>query len=400
MRKTQIVSIAIASLVLIAGCLPAVAQDQIVFGDSFPTFDFVGTGTSTINLRLKFQTFSFNSGLITCSAGSNWFFGAGSASGSGSLGSGGTINCDGSANLVSGYGFTSSAQIPASLTSQGNGSFTVSQTTPINFVYKSDGSFGIAAGTILLSGNLNLASVTMGSCPAVNNCSATAIGTLTSLSGKFAGNFSTGQGLVTFTLALGGNLQTLTSAQVASGTAITSQILSGSTLAPMCDFLTGGGWIPNTGATGPGSAPGAGNGKATFAIAGGIKHCNPWGHLNYIDHGTGLHAHADQKDMTGYDRRTATCSVVKSSSGATLQPNSNTRHITGTATLNDGSTTPFDVCATDNGEPGINDVFEVRLGTGYHNAGQLGGGVQGGGNILLHKGNPSFCCGCTTSPCH
>src|SRR5262249_28679306 len=48
---------------------------------------------------------------------------------------------------------------------------------------------------------------------------------------------------------------------------------------PSCtggDFVTGGGWI-----TLPSGA------KGTFGVAGGIKNGSFWGHLTYIDHGTG-----------------------------------------------------------------------------------------------------------------
>jgi len=48
----------------------------------------------------------------------------------------------------------------------------------------------------------------------------------------------------------------------------------------MCDFLTGGGFIVNNGA------------KANFGVAGGCKNGTPtWGHLEYIDHGSGLNVH-------------------------------------------------------------------------------------------------------------
>src|SRR5258707_1453228 len=58
-------------------------------------------------------------------------------------------------------------------------------------------------------------------------------------------------------------------------------LASGSASAWQCDFLTGGGFIiRDTGA------------KANFGVGGGCKHGSPtWGHLEYIDHGTGLNVH-------------------------------------------------------------------------------------------------------------
>src|SRR2546426_5280260 len=58
-------------------------------------------------------------------------------------------------------------------------------------------------------------------------------------------------------------------------------LASGSASAWECDFLTGGGFIiRNSGA------------KANFGVGGGCKDGSPtWGHLEYIDHGTGLNVH-------------------------------------------------------------------------------------------------------------
>src|SRR5258708_16652948 len=57
-------------------------------------------------------------------------------------------------------------------------------------------------------------------------------------------------------------------------------LASGSAFAWPCDFLTGGGFIFHNG------------NKANFGVGGGCKDGSPtWGHLEYIDHGTGLHVH-------------------------------------------------------------------------------------------------------------
>src|SRR5256886_13992424 len=56
---------------------------------------------------------------------------------------------------------------------------------------------------------------------------------------------------------------------------------------PPCDFLTGGGFILHFGA------------HANFGVGGGCKQGSPtWGHLEYIDHGTGLNVH--WTSITGY----------------------------------------------------------------------------------------------------
>ncbi len=123
---------------------------------------------------------------------------------------------------------------------------------------------------------------------------------------------------------------------------------------PSCtgsDFVTGGGWITGT----PSGA------KGNFGVAGGFRKGAFWGHLEYIDHGpNGPKVHGT--GVTNY--------VVVSST---------TRHIEGTATVNGQSGFTYMVDVTDNGEPGKNDTFFIRLSNGYS-----AGGTLGGGNIQLH----------------
>src|SRR3989442_6685303 len=57
---------------------------------------------------------------------------------------------------------------------------------------------------------------------------------------------------------------------------------------PPSDFVTGGGWIVGT----PSGA------KGNFGVGGGVKNGAFWGHLNYLDHGSGLHVKATS--ITGY----------------------------------------------------------------------------------------------------
>jgi len=142
-----------------------------------------------------------------------------------------------------------------------------------------------------------------------------------------------------------------------------------------CDFLTGGGFIIHDSA------------KGTFGVGGGCKHGSPtWGHLEYHDHGNGLNAH--WTSITAY-LEVETRTDQKQPTG--------TRRICGTARTNLYGDVDFVVQATDNGEPGTSDQFIIRLkrsgvvvytteNDASHN---LGGGEGGGGNIQLHKPNPS-----------
>ena len=73
------------------------------------------------------------------------------------------------------------------------------------------------------------------------------------------------------------------------------------------------------------------------------------------------------------------------------------RDLCGTGRLNDGSTVRFRVRTKDNGEPGGLDRFGIKVASiGYIvSTRELGppGPTGGGGNIQLHKPNPS-----TTAP--
>ena len=117
------------------------------------------------------------------------------------------------------------------------------------------------------------------------------------------------------------------------------------------DFITGGGSI----------IPQSGSGKATFAVAGGNKNGAFWGHLQYLDHNTGLKVHGT--GVTAY---------------AVTGPTS--RHIEGTADIN-GAAGTYKTDVADNGEPGRGvDTFAITLSTGYTASNTLGGG-----NIQLHQ---------------
>ncbi len=117
------------------------------------------------------------------------------------------------------------------------------------------------------------------------------------------------------------------------------------------DFVSGGGWIDPLG-----------NGsKANFAVAGGIKN-GFWGHLQYVDHGTGMKVKGT--GVTAY--------VIKD---GTL------RHIEGTCEINGASGYTYQVDVADNGEPGRDlDTFSMVLSNGYSASRKLAGG-----NIQLHN---------------
>ncbi len=115
------------------------------------------------------------------------------------------------------------------------------------------------------------------------------------------------------------------------------------------DFVTGGGFITGT----PSGL------RANFGVAGGIKNGALWGHLTYIDHGSGMQVKGTA--VTSYQTIDTT-----------------TRRITGTATIN-GVAGTYDVIVSDKGEPGTNDTLAITLSNGYTASGTLVGG-----NIQLH----------------
>jgi hypothetical protein len=138
-----------------------------------------------------------------------------------------------------------------------------------------------------------------------------------------------------------------------------------------CDFITGGGFV----LTDSGE-------KANFGSHGGCKDGAFWGHVNYVDHGgsSGVSPyHVDSTEITAYGEDPAF---------------PNAREICGMATTNAGETVQFRVRMEDNGESGTNDTFGIVLDNGYIlKRRPLGDGGPGGGDVRLHKPNPS-----TTAP--
>jgi hypothetical protein len=145
-----------------------------------------------------------------------------------------------------------------------------------------------------------------------------------------------------------------------------------------CDFVTSGGFVfeddPAT------------EGRDNFGAHGGCKQNGPdapfWGHVNYVDHngdGGTVPFHVNSTQITGY-----LCDPAFP----------NARDVCGVARTNaSGDPVFFRVRLVDNGE-GTNaickDEFGIRLSTGYVvSTRRLAAGGPGGGNVQLHKDNPS-----------
>ena len=121
------------------------------------------------------------------------------------------------------------------------------------------------------------------------------------------------------------------------------------------DFVTGGGWFTGT----PSGA------RGTFAVAGGLDHKVPWGHLSYIDHGADLRV--EGTSVTSYKIT-----------------NKTTRHITGRCAVNRENGFSYTCMVADEGEEGRNDVFSLFLSNGYSAGSELAGG-----DIQIHKPGPA-----------
>ena len=140
-----------------------------------------------------------------------------------------------------------------------------------------------------------------------------------------------------------------------------------------CDFVTSGGFVLTDSLS-----------MANFGAHGGCKNGQFWGHVNYVDHGGfagRVPYHIDSIQITGY---------------LTPVQGSNIRDICGLARTNAAEPQPvmFRVRLVDNGEPGIADLFGIRLSNTYDLTPRpLNNGQGGGGNAQLHEPNPS-----TTAP--
>ena len=143
---------------------------------------------------------------------------------------------------------------------------------------------------------------------------------------------------------------------------------------PPCDFVTGGGFIVRDSGD-----------KANFGVAGSCKDEFSWGHLEYVDHSYTPSLNVHSTSITAY-----------LGPGCSPTGPSDARCICGTATSNFGDV-DFGVVVEDVDEPGANDVFKIRLTQGGQQVyttesdtdHTLGGSGPGGGNIQLHKPDPS-----------
>ena len=151
------------------------------------------------------------------------------------------------------------------------------------------------------------------------------------------------------------------------------------------DFVTGGGFIFCT----------PSGGRGNFGVGGGVKNGAFWGHLNYLDHDMGLHVKGTS--VTDYLR-------VGTDGTDSKGRLTGTRDICGVGVSNLFGDICYRVRVADNGEPGRNDHFGIRVtnchGTILYNTnstqsdgtcdlGAPGDATPAGGNIQLHKGNSS-----------
>lgn len=170
---------------------------------------------------------------------------------------------------------------------------------------------------------------------------------------------------------------------------------------PKCDFMTGGGWVfKGANFTEP---------RANFGAHGGCKNEAFWGNVNFLDHTLipAFHMHGDSKMVTGYlcgdingncsaapfPTERDTCGWGRIVKGGLITSDG------GLSTWSDGETVFYRWSGKDVGEPGGSDTFGIRIrndkvgGTKEYllRKRELGpsGATGGGGNIQLHKPNPS-----------
>ncbi len=148
-----------------------------------------------------------------------------------------------------------------------------------------------------------------------------------------------------------------------------------------CDFTTGGGFVITN----------EGN-HANFGLVAGCKNGGFFGHFNFVDHNTdgqpfaGLHISSTQ--ITGY---------FDPCIGGCGNPPPTYRDICGTANSNTFGPIYFRARTFDGGEPGSGptgpDKFGLKIANNSDSAVVVSTRFLAGGNIQLHKPNPS-----TTGP--
>src|SRR5713226_9212507 len=102
MRKAALNLILVTACLLSLGSIPASGQNnQLMLGDSLTEFDFYGTNSSTINHTIRSASYTYSGALVPCTA-VGWLFAFGSAAGSGSLASSGSVSCTATGQFNSG----------------------------------------------------------------------------------------------------------------------------------------------------------------------------------------------------------------------------------------------------------------------------------------------------------
>jgi hypothetical protein len=157
------------------------------------------------------------------------------------------------------------------------------------------------------------------------------------------------------------------------------------------DFITGGGWyIVQQGHAYAPYAPGCANpgSRVNFGWHGGVKNGQYWGNGNYLDHGCGLHVHNTQ--VLDYVC-ISPLGITAPCASATTHQDTGTREICGTASTNFGISVYYRVRMNDTEpESAKQDKFGIILQRGDGLALYKTEGIPiNGGNIELHKGNPS-----------
>ncbi|HLI63800.1 MAG TPA: hypothetical protein VKV05_10395 [Terriglobales bacterium] len=208
-RKSTPWSATISILFLVAA-IPLCAQDQINLGDGLFNAHFNGHASPVVTLLIPSIYYS----------GGVYYMANGSATGTGHLQSSGN------------YTVSSASNAPFYLIHNPDDSFTVVQTSPVNFSYASP------QGT--LTGLLWFGSVSKTD----SHLYSTMTGTLTSPGGSFAGYFANG-GNLTITLGLNFPLQLLWQTQGFAAVEFQSGTM---TPASRCAPLTQGYWKNHTGA--------------------------------------------------------------------------------------------------------------------------------------------------------
>lgn len=263
------------------------------------------------------------------------------------------------------------ASAQSGLTLNGSGGIMITVNSSCSGYSLTVGGFGLlqppgaAAYTIVITNSSPASATITGSIPlALIDTSGNFSGTT---SGSFSPVLSAG---ATVTVSVAANAGGYTSPPV---TASTGQVTCGALPPPSvplpCDFITSGGFVLTS----------AGK-MANFGAHGGCKNDAFWGHVNYVDHTNEYHVNSIQ--ITGY--------LTVPSIGP------NARDICGWATTNnpsDPQPVMFRARLVDNGEPGVASQFGIIVANGtvpYHVSTRLlNNGMGGGGDVQLHKDNPS-----------